>query len=201
MSSATPSRLQSARLVTDGASIVLVAPDGDLATDLVEQPGANRLAPTLGDVFAPFTNQRGHRVVALLQPRRHLAVDPETLGGYPVVSGTRVAFDSVASLVRDGVSPAEIKLYPSVSAAGARERSSSPTRSTVTSRAASGRRGTLLDENVWIQTLDLLATSSAVMMWSTSTRSVKGRGGRTDSCSPMQRLPATTSWSQRTRTS
>ena len=32
------------RLVTDGASIVLVAPDGDLATDLVEQPGANRLA-------------------------------------------------------------------------------------------------------------------------------------------------------------
>ena len=60
-----------------------MALDGDLATDLVEQPGANRLAPTLGDVFAPFTNQRGHRVgVALLQPRRHLAVDPETLGGY-----------------------------------------------------------------------------------------------------------------------
>ena len=38
------------------------------------------------------------------------------------MSGTRVAFDSVASLVRDGVGPTEIKgFYPSVSAAGARD--------------------------------------------------------------------------------
>lgn len=110
------------RLVTEGSSIVLLPPDGDVAIDLVEQPGAGRLAGTLGEVFAPFTNQRGDQVVDLLRPRRHLAVDPETLGGYPIVSGTRVAFDSVASLVRDGVGPAEIKgFYPSVSAAGARD--------------------------------------------------------------------------------
>lgn len=108
------------RLQATGKSIVLVSPDA--AVDLVEQPGAQRIAVTLGQVFAPFKNQRGNRVVDLLRPRRNLSVDPETLGGYPVVRGTRVQFDVVASLVRDGIGPGEIKdFYPSVSAPGARD--------------------------------------------------------------------------------
>jgi DNA-binding transcriptional MerR regulator len=41
------------RLVTEGSSIILLPPDGDVAIDLVEQPGAGRLAGTLGEVLRP----------------------------------------------------------------------------------------------------------------------------------------------------
>lgn len=108
------------RLVAAGKSIVLVAPGDAIATDLVERPGAQRFAIALGDVFAPFENQRGDRVVDLLHPRKHLVVDPEIRSGYPVIEGTRVEFDLVSTLVRDGVDPNEISdFYPSVSAKGA----------------------------------------------------------------------------------
>jgi uncharacterized protein (DUF433 family)/DNA-binding transcriptional MerR regulator len=108
------------QLVVAGKSIVLVEPGHDAAVDLVEWPGAQRFTVTLGDVFAPFENQRGDLVVDLFHPREHVVVDPEILGGYPVVEGTRVEFDLVASLVRDGVDPSEIsEIYPSVSTEGA----------------------------------------------------------------------------------
>jgi uncharacterized protein (DUF433 family)/DNA-binding transcriptional MerR regulator len=108
------------RLVVAGRSIVLLAPSDDTATDLVEQPGAQRFTVALSHVLAPFENRRGDRVVDLFHPRRLVAVDPEIHGGYPVIDGTRVEFDLVASLVREGLDPEEIPLiYPSVSADGA----------------------------------------------------------------------------------
>lgn len=108
-------------LVAAANTIVLVEPGKtDAVVDLVEQPGAQRLSVTLGDVFAPFENVRGEKVVDLLRPRQHLTVDPEIRAGFPVVEGTRVEYDVVASLVRDGVSPAAVgDFYPSVSAEGA----------------------------------------------------------------------------------
>lgn len=108
------------RLVGTGKSIVLVPPGEEVAIDLVERPGAQRFAVVLADVFGPFENQRGDKVVDLFHPRKHLLVDPEVRGGYPVIDGTRVQFDLVASLVHDGVDPSDIRdFYPSVSAKGA----------------------------------------------------------------------------------
>jgi uncharacterized protein (DUF433 family) len=41
--------------------------------------------------------QAGLIVPHLLQPREHLAVDPETQGGVPVSTGTRVPYDAVGA--------------------------------------------------------------------------------------------------------
>lgn len=106
------------QLRVEGSSIVWIEPEG--AVDLVEQPGAQRMIVALGAVFAPFENQRGEQVVDLFRPRKHLLVDPEVRGGYPVVEGSRVDFDIVAALVHDGVDPEDVRdFYPSVSSRGA----------------------------------------------------------------------------------
>jgi uncharacterized protein (DUF433 family) len=61
-------------------------------------------------------------VVDLMRPRPNIEVDPDVQGGYPVIKGTRVEFDLVASLVEDGVKPEEISaFYPAVTPAAARD--------------------------------------------------------------------------------
>jgi uncharacterized protein (DUF433 family) len=106
-------------LVSDGDTIVLL--EGDEATDLVRKPGQRVLA-VLSDVFEPFAVREGVVVPRLFRPRQRLEVDPGTRSGVPVVSGTRVPYDVVAGLVRDGVPPEKIKeYYPAVSAEAARD--------------------------------------------------------------------------------
>lgn len=100
-------------LVADGHSILLVE-DPESAVDLVVRPGQRVLAG-MRDVFEPFNV--GEVVVPdLYNPRPELSVDPSVRGGQPVVRDTRVQFDLVADLMRDGV-PAEdvAAYYPSVS--------------------------------------------------------------------------------------
>ena len=112
--------LSSYRLVKQGRkSIALVRDDG--AVDLVEQPGQELTVVKLGDVLRAFP-LGDVEVPPLLHPRRQISVDPAIRGGHPVVAGTRVPFDLVANLVRDGVPPREVsKFYPSVTAAAARD--------------------------------------------------------------------------------
>jgi uncharacterized protein (DUF433 family) len=65
-----------------------------------------------GDVEAPN----------LFRPWPSIAIDPGVHGGYPVVAGTRVPFDLVAGLVRDGVPPERVAdYYPTVDAVAARD--------------------------------------------------------------------------------
>ena len=107
------------KLISDDDRIVLADPSGEVM-GLTGTPGQYRIAAAMGDVFRRFVNMQGAEVVDLRKPRRHVAVDPETHGGYPVIAGTRLQFDLVASLVEDGVAPGEIvEFYPSVSAAAA----------------------------------------------------------------------------------
>jgi uncharacterized protein (DUF433 family)/DNA-binding transcriptional MerR regulator len=112
--------LSSYRLVSQGRkSIALVRDDG--AVDLVERPGQSLTVVKLGDVLRSFP-LGDVEVPNLLHPRRRLSVDPQVRGGHPVVAGTRVPFELVASLVRDGVAPEKIAdFYPSVTAAAARD--------------------------------------------------------------------------------
>lgn len=107
-------------LYAAGDSVVWRRPDGFV--DLVENPGSYRLQAVMEDVFGPFRNMQGADVVALFEPRPNVQVDPETQGGYPVIKGTRIEFDLVSSLVRDGLPPAEVSdFYPAVTAAAARD--------------------------------------------------------------------------------
>jgi uncharacterized protein (DUF433 family) len=73
----------------------------------------------LGEFPGPRPRQR--IVVPLHRPTAGLAVNPEVRGGYPVIEGTRVPYDVVATLVDDGVAAEDIAgFYPSVGVAGAR---------------------------------------------------------------------------------
>ena len=116
-----PGHLSRYRLVaTDDDSVALVGPDH--AMDLVRRPGQEIIAE-MSDVLAPFlTSKRAVEVPDFFQSRRRLTVDVAVRGGHPVVSGTRVPYELVASLIADGVPPQRVKeFYPSVSADGARD--------------------------------------------------------------------------------
>lgn len=106
-----------------GDTIVWVDPRagerGRRYVDLVKQPGQEHLSLIMEQILDPFRTERG-KVLALRSPFARISVDPAVLGGFPVVAGTRVPYDLVAGLVRDGVPAGEVRaFYPSVDAAGA----------------------------------------------------------------------------------
>lgn len=110
------------RLVRQGRrSIALVQDAGDGAVDLVEKPGQQLTVIKLGDVLRSFP-LGDMEIPNLSHPRRRISVDPSVKRGYPVVAGTRIGYDLVAGLMRDGVPPDEVKdFYPGVTADAARD--------------------------------------------------------------------------------
>lgn len=105
-------------------SIVLVEDTGKEAIELVEHPAQYVAVVKLGDVMRSFPLDN-IEVPDLARPRDEIAVEPEVRRGFPVVRGTRIAYDLVAELVRDGVPPEEIKnYYAGVSTAAARDAAS-----------------------------------------------------------------------------
>ncbi|MEV5413465.1 DUF433 domain-containing protein [Thermopolyspora sp. NPDC052614] len=110
--------LSAYRLVADGSTIYLVEPGQ--ATDLVRRK-ANVVIHDMVDVLRSFYRD-GRHIPDLLHPRERVTVDPAVRGGTPVIKGTRVPYDEVAALVRDGVPADRIsQFYPSVSADAARD--------------------------------------------------------------------------------
>jgi uncharacterized protein (DUF433 family) len=108
--------LSAYRLVADGSTIYLA--DSDHAVDLVRRRG-NLVIHEFVEVLQPFYVQ-GRQIPALLEPRPHVSVDPAIRGGEPVIAGTRVPYDEVAALMRDGVAAEDIRdFYPQVSAEAA----------------------------------------------------------------------------------
>ena len=107
-------------LVAEGKSIVLYE-DDEHGTDLLRKPG-QRVIATLADIMEPFAPRPGVLVPHLLRPYENVSLNPETQGGQPVITGTRVPSRDVAALLRDGV-PAEkiADYYPMVTAAAARD--------------------------------------------------------------------------------
>ncbi|MGH1549793.1 DUF433 domain-containing protein [Leifsonia poae] len=103
------------RLAREGGTIVLQRDDSK-PVDLVRHPGQILIA-NFEDVLSEFENIAGERVVDLRRPGKHLQVEPERLGGWPTIEGTRVPFDAVADLIDDGsVSADQVGYYyPEVS--------------------------------------------------------------------------------------
>ncbi|GAA3671260.1 DUF433 domain-containing protein [Micrococcus luteus] len=103
---------------TDGRSVEVLI--GDEALELVEGKGQRALIP-LTQVFRPFTNLQGKEVIDFEHPRPHLAVVPGRMGGWPTIEDTRVPYDVVADLVRDGDLTTDLlpAFYPTVSAEAA----------------------------------------------------------------------------------
>ncbi len=90
------------------------------AVALTGDAAGQQIIAQMVDILGGFASGDGRRVVPLLEPAPGIQVDREIRGGYPVVAGTRVPYDLVATLVDDGVPPEEVSgYYPSVSADGA----------------------------------------------------------------------------------
>jgi uncharacterized protein (DUF433 family)/DNA-binding transcriptional MerR regulator len=112
------------RAVPGGRTIVWLTEEGDYV-DVVEHPGQPGIPVVMEQVFGAFTTQDGRLVPDLRTPAPGLSLDPGVRGGFPVLEGTRLPYDEVAGLVRDGLDAAEIRrIYPSATTegiAGARE--------------------------------------------------------------------------------
>jgi uncharacterized protein (DUF433 family)/DNA-binding transcriptional MerR regulator len=102
------------RLIRTPKTIVVQTPAGEYL-DLEQQPGTVLDEVLMDDVLAPFETVGGRLVPGLQRPRPRLTVDPQVLGGYPVIAGSRVPFDVVAALAEDDLDADEITgVYPSV---------------------------------------------------------------------------------------
>jgi uncharacterized protein (DUF433 family) len=107
------------KLVWDNGSIVLVK--DDWAIDLVKNPGQYVIAE-MSEVLRPFLNRNNVEVPALFSPRQNISVSPEIRAGHPVIAGTRVPYENVAELVRDGVPEDSVdEYYPAVDRAAAQD--------------------------------------------------------------------------------
>jgi uncharacterized protein (DUF433 family) len=95
---------------------------GDQAVSLGRNRGQLQLVAVIGEIIEPFAIRAGVLVPHLLHPRPGLSVDPETQGGTPVIAGTRVPYNAVAGLMRDGVPAEQIAdYYPSVTPDSAKD--------------------------------------------------------------------------------
>lgn len=113
-----PSSYKIAKL---GSSLGVLREDG-VIIDVAKEPGQEVLG-TLEDVFAEFEDRKGRKVENLLHPREGVEVNPDRLGGWPTIAGTRIPFDTIADLIADGSIPPEkiSTFYPGVSASAARD--------------------------------------------------------------------------------
>lgn len=113
--------LASYRLVSDQRGDIQLVTE-DQAVNLGSRPGQLQIIAVIGDVIESFAVRAGVLVPDLLQPRPSLAVDPETQGGTPVIAGTRVPYDTVAALMREGVPAERISdYYPAVTPEAAKD--------------------------------------------------------------------------------
>lgn len=113
------SHLSSYRLIAVGKDVAWVTSETS-AVDLTRLPGQHVIAAMV-DILDAFRGPRDRDIVALHNPKPGVEVDPDVRGGYPVMEGTRVPYDLVASLLDDGVSEADVvNFYPSVLPAAAR---------------------------------------------------------------------------------
>lgn len=111
--------LSAYQLVAVGRDVVWKISE-EVAVDLTRRPGQHVIAQMV-DILAAFRGPHDREVVPLYRPKPGVAVDPGIRGGYPVIAGTRVPYDMVASLLEDGVTAEEVAgFYPAVSATAAR---------------------------------------------------------------------------------
>jgi uncharacterized protein (DUF433 family)/DNA-binding transcriptional MerR regulator len=112
------------RLQAAGASIIWITEDGQYV-DVVESPGQGAIKVVMDQIFGEFRTEDGRWVPDLHTPAKGLSISPDVRSGYPVLDGTRLPYDQVASLAADGLTDTEIiNIYPSATPqgiAGARE--------------------------------------------------------------------------------
>lgn len=115
---APDAHLSAHTLKSAGRTIVWLTEDGDYI-DTVEQPGQPGIRVVMEEVFASFETADGRKVPDLTAPAPGLSINDEVRGGYPVLEGTRIPYDTVAGLIHDGLTEDDvIALYPTATVGG-----------------------------------------------------------------------------------
>lgn len=111
--------LSSYEFVAIGKNIVW-RESADQATALTGEPGQQVIGQMV-DILSSFTDAKGNTVSPLARPEPGVEVDQDVRSGFPVIEGTRVPYDLVASLLADGMTAEQIiEIYPSVTAPAAK---------------------------------------------------------------------------------
>jgi uncharacterized protein (DUF433 family)/DNA-binding transcriptional MerR regulator len=114
--------LSSYRLVSDASGNIRFLTEEEEEIELARRPGQLLLIVKMADVIESFPVRPGVVVPDLFKPRTHITVDPAMQAGFPVIAGTRVPYDAVASLMREDVPAEKIsEYYPTVTAEAARD--------------------------------------------------------------------------------
>lgn len=104
-----------------GKTVLWLANGGEGEVGVDPLTGQQAARVLLSDVLGEY-QANDMKVRNLLRPFPGVSVNPEVLSGFPVAFGTRVPYDLIAGLVRDGVPPNEVRhYYPSVTEEGARD--------------------------------------------------------------------------------
>src|SRR5260370_8252592 len=98
------------RLVSDKRGNVQLVSEDEIV-NLGSKPGQLQVVAVISEVIESFAVRAGVLVPPLLRPRPHLAVDPETQGGTPVIADTRGPYHAVAALMHYGVPADRIAAY------------------------------------------------------------------------------------------
>lgn len=110
--------LSAHKLKAAGASIIWIGEDGEYI-DVVERPGQAAIKVVMDRVLGEFQTEDGRWVPDLRTPAAGLSINPEVRGGFPVLAGTRLPHDQVASLASEGLRDDDImRIYPSATPEG-----------------------------------------------------------------------------------
>ncbi len=106
------------KVAPGGRTIVWMSDDGEYV-DVVERPGQQGIRVVMQAIFGEFETDSGRVVPDLSEPAPGLSIDIDTRAGFPVLAGTRLPFNTISSLSRDGVRDEDIiEMYPSATPRG-----------------------------------------------------------------------------------
>ena len=109
MNEGSRSAWKNTHLLVDEGMVVVIFPDKSAWNPIAASRGSQKMA----EVFFPELIEELRNELIPSDRFKHIEIDPEVLGGAPVIKGTRISTRSVMSVLESGCNPREA--YPSLS--------------------------------------------------------------------------------------
>lgn len=100
---------KNAHMLVDDGVVVVIFPDRREWNPVAASRGSQKMA----EVFFPELIEELRNELVPSERFNHIEIDPEILGGAPVIKGTRISTRAVMSVLESGGNPSEV--YPSLS--------------------------------------------------------------------------------------
>ena len=109
MSDGSRKAWKNAHMLVDDGVVVVIFPDRREWNPVAASHGSQKMA----EVFFPELIEELRNELVPRERFNHIEIDPEILGGAPVIRGTRISTRAVMSVLESGGDPSEV--YPSLS--------------------------------------------------------------------------------------